>query len=61
MVDKILELENIETFWEDVKKLVGFYDGTEWEDWEIKRFQRVADYRYLQLLEGRKWKLKNTQ
>ena len=54
MVDKILELENIETFWEDVKKLVGFYDGTEWEDWEIKRFQRVADYRYLQLLEGRK-------
>lgn len=52
MIDKIMELDNINTFWEDVKELIGFYDGKYWEDWEIKRFQATADYRYEQLLEN---------
>ncbi len=51
MVDKIMELNDIKTFWEDVKRLVGYYEGKEWEDWQIKRFQAVADYRYEQLKE----------
>ena len=50
MKDKIMKLDNIETFWEDVKKIVGFYDENVFlEDWIIKDLQRWADYRYEQL------------
>lgn len=51
MKNKILELNNINTFWEDVKKIVGYYDENVFlEDWEIKELQRIADYRYENLL-----------
>lgn len=49
--NKIMNLDNIKTFWEDVKNIVGYYEGKEWEDWQIKEFQRIADYRYEQLKE----------
>ena len=55
LAKKSIESLNIKKgFYEEVRRIVGYYDNVEWEDWEIKRFQRVADYRYLQLLEGRK-------
>lgn len=42
---------NPETFYEDVRKLVGYYEHppVDWEDWEIKNLQRVADNRYNEL------------
>lgn len=50
MKEKILELENIETFWHDVKVIVGYYDENVFlEDYVIKELQRIADYRYQQL------------
>ena len=53
MKDKIMKLNNIETFWEDVKRIVGYYEGRELPDWIIKDLQRWADYRHEQLLERR--------
>ena len=50
MKEKIMKLNNIKTFWEDVRHIVGYYDENVFlEDWEIKELQRVADYRYEQL------------
>ena len=50
MKKKILELKNISTFWEDVRKIVGYYDENVFlEDWQIKELQRIADYRYEEL------------
>lgn len=48
--NKIMQLNDKRTFYEDVRKLIGYYENKNWEDWEIKRFQRVADCRYEQLL-----------
>ena len=45
----IMKLENIKTFWEDVKNIVGYYEGVDYKDYEIKELQRIADYRYSQL------------
>lgn len=47
--NRIMELDNILTFWEEVKNIVGYYDGKEWEDWQIKHFQAIADMRYEEL------------
>lgn len=44
---KIMELTDPKTFWDDVRKIVGYKDL---EDWEIKRLQAIADYRYGQLI-----------
>lgn len=53
MKEKILKLNDIKTFWHDVKVIVGFYDENVFlEDWVIKDLQRTADYRYEQLLKG---------
>ena len=50
MKEKIMKLNNIKTFWEDVRHIVGYYDENVFlEDYEIKELQRVADYRYEQL------------
>jgi two-component SAPR family response regulator len=50
MEQKIEQLTNKETFYEDVRQIVGFYDETVFiEDWDIKRLQRVADARYAEL------------
>lgn len=50
MKAKIMKLNNIKTFWEDVRHIVGYYDENVFlEDYEIKELQRVADYRYEQL------------
>lgn len=55
MVDKILELTDIKTFWEDVKKIVGYYDNNiDLEDWQIKQLQAYADMRYADLLQKSK-------
>lgn len=51
MKNKIMQLENIKTFWEDVRCIVGYYDENIFlEDWVIKDLQRVADTRYEELL-----------
>ena len=52
MKNKIMALTNIETFYHDVRVIIGYYDDKVFhEDWTIKELQRVADYRYSQLLE----------
>ena len=44
---QIKELTNIKTFYDDVRKIVGYYDDSLWwEDWDIKAVQRIADARY---------------
>ena len=48
---RIMGLKNIKTFYEDVRKIVGYYEGKDWEDWQIKHFQAVADMRYEELKE----------
>lgn len=51
MERKIKALTNKETFYEDVRQIVGYYDETVFiEDWDIKRLQRVADARYEELV-----------
>lgn len=49
MRDKILKLDTLETFWEDTKRIVGYYEDRDLPDWLIKELQRVADFRYEQL------------
>lgn len=46
---KIEKLNTKNNFYEEVRKIVGFYDGIEWEDWEIKSLQRIADARYSEI------------
>ena len=49
--EKIKALNNVITFWDDVREIVGYYDETVFlEDWEIKRYQAIADVRYLELV-----------
>lgn len=36
-------------FYDVVRDIVGFNEGVEWEDWEIKSLQRIADVRYIEL------------
>jgi hypothetical protein len=45
----IESLTSKENFYEQVRHIVGFYDGVEWEDYEIKALQRIADARYSEL------------
>ena len=45
----IKKLNDKETFWEDVKNLIGYYEHKFWEDWDIKTIQRVADNRYMEI------------
>ncbi len=50
LTKKSIESLNIKKgFYEEVRRIVGFYDGVEWEDWEIKQLQRIADARYSEL------------
>lgn len=51
MKNKIMALDNIDTFYHDVRIIVGYYNGIHHSDHVIKELQRVADYRYSQLLE----------
>jgi len=44
---KIKLLTNVDTFYDDVREIVGFNNlKVWWEDWDIKHLQRVADARY---------------
>lgn len=43
------QLTNPTTFYEDVRQIVGYYEGRFIEDWNIKRLQRVADARYAEI------------
>lgn len=45
----IEEIENQSGFYDMVRDIVGFYNGTYWEDWEIKSLQRIADARYIEI------------
>lgn len=50
MERQIKELTNVETFYEDVREIVGYYNPKVFiEDWDIKRLQRVADTRYAEI------------
>lgn len=50
MEKKINELTNVETFYEDVRQIVGYYNLSVFiEDWDIKHLQRVADARYAEI------------
>lgn len=50
MEKQIKELTNVETFYEDVREIVGYYNPKVFiEDWDIKRLQRVADARYAEI------------
>ena len=47
MEKQIKELTNKDTFYEDVRQIVGYYNPNVFiEDWDIKHLQRVADARY---------------
>jgi len=47
---KIKQLVNKDTFYDDVREIVGFNDDKIWwEDWDIKHLQRVADCRYSEI------------
>ena len=50
LAKKSIENLNIKKgFYEEVRRIVGYYDGVEWEDYEIKQLQRIADARYSEL------------
>ena len=50
MEKQINELTNKDTFYEDVRKIVGYYNPKIFiEDWDIKHLQRVADARYAEI------------
>lgn len=49
MEREINELSNVETFYDDVREIVGYHKGVFIEDWNIKRLQRVADKRYTEI------------
>ena len=50
LAKKSIENLNIKKgFYEEVRRIVGYYDGVEWEDYEIKQLQRIADARYFEL------------
>ena len=50
MESKIKKLTNKETFYDDVREIVGYNDPKVFiEDWDIKRLQRVADARYAEI------------
>lgn len=50
MERQIKELTNVETFYNDVREIVGYYNPNVFiEDWDIKRLQRVADARYAEI------------
>ena len=51
MKNKIMALINIDTFYHDVRVIVGYYKGVHHSDHVIKELQRVADHRYNQLIE----------
>lgn len=49
MEREINQLTNVDSFYEDVRKIVGYYDGVFIEDWNIKKLQRIADKRYTEI------------
>lgn len=49
MEREINQLTNVDSFYEDVRKIVGYYDGLFIEDWNIKKLQAVADKRYTEI------------
>ena len=54
MESEIKKLTNADTFYEDVRHIVGYYDETVFiEDWDIKHLQRVADARYEEICKGK--------
>ena len=46
---KINKLTDPATFFEDVRKIIGYYDHYFWEDWEIKKIERLSDKRYSEI------------
>jgi len=50
--EKIQKLTKQAGFYDEVRDIVGFHIGTEWEDYEIKALQRIADARYIEITKG---------
>ena len=48
----IEKIEKQSGFYDVVRDIVGFSEGTFWEDWEIKSLQRIADARYIEITKG---------
>ena len=46
---KINKLTDPATFFEDVRQIIGYYDHYFWEDWEIKKIERLSDKRYSEI------------
>lgn len=46
---KIENLTKQSGFYDAVRDIVGFHEGVEWEDYEIKALQRIADARYIEI------------
>ena len=46
---QIKKLNTKDDFYEKVRVIVGYYNNTYWEDWEIKSLQAIADARYSEL------------
>ena len=44
--DRISALTETEGFYENVRKIIGYYDGVIWSDHDIKQLQRIADRRF---------------
>jgi len=53
MKAEIKKLTNVDTFYEDARKIVGYYDNVHIEDRDIKCLQRIADARYAELTRKR--------
>lgn len=49
---KIQKLTKQAGFYDEVRDIVGFYEGVIWEDYEIKALQRIADARYIEITKG---------
>lgn len=49
MEREINQLTNVDSFYDDVRKIVGYHDGVFIEDWNIKKLQAVADKRYTEI------------
>lgn len=48
-MSKINKLTDPATFHEDVRQIIGYYDHYFWEDWEIKKIERLSDKRYSEI------------
>ena len=49
MINKIKSLNNINTFWDDVRQIVGYYEGKELSDAMLTKLTIAAEEREKEL------------